>query len=64
MFWLEVPWCFCYSLILAFRLVQVECIDQHQANVALKEVLVQSFLYYLTYKDQSLNRTKSFIYKD
>jgi len=47
--------------------VQVECIEEKQANEALKEVSVQFFfttsgaisavfLYYFTYKDQSLNK--------
>lgn len=32
-----------YSLVLVFCLVQVECVEEKQANEALKEVSVQFF---------------------
>lgn len=40
---LEVCLSLYYNLILVFCLVQVECVEERQANEALKEVSVQFF---------------------
>lgn len=46
--WLKVRLSLYYNLILVFCLVQVECIEEKQANEALKEVSVQFFTTSLT----------------